>query len=72
MATQDEGKKPLKHRSSLQKKGLQLLTYGVQGQQAQVGPRGVLKFGLDGSLWLEPRNPYTCSRVVLTEKSTHF
>ena len=35
-------------------------------------PGGVLRFGLDGSLRLEPQNPYPCLRVILTEKGTHF
>ena len=33
---------------------------------------GVLRFGLDGSLPLEPRNPYPSLRVILAEKGTHL
>ena len=35
------------------------------------GGGGVLRFGLDGDVPLEPRNPYPCSGVILAEKGTH-
>ena len=36
------------------------------------GRRGVLRFGLDRSLPLAPRNPYPCLRVILAEIGTRF
>ena len=36
-----------------------------------LGPQGVLRFGLDGCVPLEPQNPYPHSTVMLAEKGTH-
>ena len=33
---------------------------------------GVLRFGLDRGLPLEPQNPYTSLRVILAENGTHY
>ena len=33
---------------------------------------GILRFGLNRGLPLQPRNPYPCLRVILAERGTHF
>ena len=35
------------------------------------GTWGVLRFGLDRDVLLEPQNPYPSLRVILVEKGTH-
>ena len=34
-------------------------------------PGGVLRFGLDGGVLLEPQNPYPSLRVIFGGKGTH-
>ena len=33
---------------------------------------GILQFGVDGGVLLEPQNPYQFLRVILAEKGTYF
>ncbi len=36
------------------------------------GVVGVLRFGLDGGVTFEPRNPYPFLRIIFDKKGTHF
>ena len=50
---------------------LMVQSWTIRQGQNPGGGGGVLRFGLDGDVPLEPRNPYPCSGVILAEKNTH-